>query len=164
MPPAPQTSPSRRDAFGALPDWLAQRPANGQATSSGAIARAVREAAVRATAAVGLGAIAVIHAVDSVGKWTETPYLFWVYMALIAACVVTAAAVLFHRSRAALLAAAALAGSVIAAYVLDRTVGLPNATGDIGNWVEPLGLASLVVEGFVVAVGLGGFLAAHRRG
>jgi hypothetical protein len=25
--------------------------------------------------------------------------------------------------------------------------------------VEPLGLASLVVEGFVVAVGLGGFLA-----
>jgi hypothetical protein len=164
MPPAPQTSPSRDDAAHAMPDWLAQRPANGQATGSGAIALAIQDAAVRATAAVGLGAIAVIHAVDSVGKWTETRYLFWVYVALIAACVVTAAAVLFHRSRAVLLAAAALAGSVIAAYVLDRTVGLPNATGDIGNWVEPLGLASLVVEGFVVAVGLGGFLAARRRG
>jgi hypothetical protein len=166
MPPAPQTSPSRGDAAGALPDWLAraQHPANGQATGSGAIARAVQDAAVRATTAVGLGAIAVIHAVDSVGKWTETRYLFWVYMALIAGCVVTAAAVLFHRSRAALLAAAGLAATVIAAYVLDRTVGLPSATGDIGNWLEPLGLASLVVEGFVVAVGLGGFLAARGRG
>jgi hypothetical protein len=41
-------------------------------------------------------------------------------------------------------------------------VGLPNATADIGNWLEPLGLASLVVEGFVVAVGVGGFLAAAR--
>jgi hypothetical protein len=29
--------------------------------------------------------------------------------------------------------------------------------------VEPLGLASLVVEGCVVAVGLGGFLATRRR-
>jgi hypothetical protein len=167
MPPAPQTSPSRGDAAGALPDWLAhaEHPENGQATGSGAIARAVQDAAVRATAAVGLGAIAVIHAVDSVGKWTETRYLFWVYMALIVACVVTAAAVLFfHRSRTALLAAAALAGSVIAAYVVDRTFGLPNATADIGNWLEPLGLASLVVEGFVVAVGLGGFLAARGRG
>jgi uncharacterized membrane protein YdcZ (DUF606 family) len=166
MPPAPQSSPSRGHVAHAQPDWLtpAQHSANGQATGSGAIARAVQDAAVRATAAAGLGAIAVIHAVDSVGKWTETPYLFWVYMALIAACVVTAAAVLFHRSRTALLAAAALAGSVIAAYVIDRTVGLPNATGDIGNWLEPLGLASLVVEGFVVAVGLGGFLAARNRG
>jgi hypothetical protein len=166
MPPAPQTSPSRGDTAGTLPDWLAraQHPTNGQATGSGAIARAVQDAAVRGATAVGLGAIAVIHAVDSVGKWTETRYLFWVYMALIAGCVVTAAAVLFHRSRTALLAAAALAGTVIAAYVLDRTVGLPNATGDIGNWLEPLGLASLVVEGFVVAVGLGGFLAGRDRG
>jgi hypothetical protein len=52
---------------------------------------------------------------------------------------------------------------VIAFYVIDRTVGLPNATGDIGHWVEPLGLASLVVEGFVVAIGLGGVLAARGR-
>jgi hypothetical protein len=88
--------------------------------------------------------------------------MFWLSIALIAACVVTGAAVLFHRSQAGLLAAAGLAASVIAAYVLDRTVGLPNATGDIGNWLEPLGLASLVVDGFVVAIGLGGFLTARR--
>jgi hypothetical protein len=141
-----RAQPSARDAIGA-----------------GAIAGAMRDAAVRATAAVGVGAIAVIHAVDSVGKWRETRYVFWLYMLLVAGCVVAAAALLFHRSRAALLAAAGLAAIVIVFYVLDRTAGLPNASGDIGNWVEPLGLASLVVEGFVVAVGLGGFLATRRR-
>jgi hypothetical protein len=144
------------------PDGRGQ-PAARDAIGSDTIAAAVRDAAVRATVAVGVGAIAVIHAVDSVGKWTETRYIFWLYMALVAGCIVTGAALLFHRSRAALLAAAGLAATVIAFYVLDRTVGLPNATGDIGNWVEPLGLASLVVEGFVVATGLGGFLAAGRR-
>jgi hypothetical protein len=164
MPPALQYSPSSGHAASALPDWLAQHPSDGRAIGSGAIAGAIRDAAVRATTAVGLGAIAVIHAVDSVGKWTETRYMFWLYIALIAGSVLTAAAVLFHRSRAALLAAAALAASVIAAFVLDRTVGLPNATADIGNWLEPLGLASLVVEGFVVVIGLGGFLTARRRG
>ena len=40
-------------------------------------------------------------------------------------------------------------------YVLSRTTGLPNATGDIGNWTEPLGLASLFVEGSVIALVLG---------
>src|SRR5207248_199956 len=123
-----------------------------------AVRDAVRDAAVRGTVAVGLGGIAVIHAVDGVGKWSETRYLFWMYMALIVGAVAAAAATLFHRSRLPLAAAAGLAASVIVGYVLSRTTGLPSATDDIGNWTEPLGLASLVVEAFVVAVGLGGFL------
>jgi hypothetical protein len=65
--------------------------------------------------------------------------------------------VLFTRARAAFLAAAALAGGALIGYVLSRTTGLPNATGDIGNWTEPLGLASLFVEAAVVAVSLGAF-------
>jgi hypothetical protein len=60
--------------------------------------------------------------------------------------------VLFTRMRAALLAAAGLALSAAIGYVLSRTTGLPNATGDIGNWTEPLGLASLFVEGCLVAL------------
>ena len=120
-----------------------------------AINQAVREAAVRGTLAVGLAGVAVIHAVDGVGKWSEVRYMFWMYMALIAGSLVTAAAVLFTRSRAAFLAAAAVAASAFAGYVLSRTTGLPSATDDIGNWTEPLGLASLVVEGCVVAVALG---------
>jgi hypothetical protein len=122
---------------------------------------AVRDAAVRATTAIGLGGVAVIHAVDGVGKWSETRYIFWLYMALIAAAVVTAAGVLFSHSPRWLLAAAGLAASAFAGYVINRTVGLPQATGDIGNWTEPLGLASLLVEGFVTAVALGGHATAR---
>jgi hypothetical protein len=43
--------------------------------------------------------------------------------------------------------------------VLSRTTGLPSATGDIGNWTEPLGLASLFVEGAVVVIATGAALA-----
>jgi hypothetical protein len=131
--------------------------ANHRVTSPAfAVAEAVQEAAVRGTLAIGLAGIAVIHAVDSVGKWTETRYMFWMYMALIAAAVGVGGAVLFSRSRVAVAAAAGLAAAVFAAFVVDRTLGMPGATADIGNWTEPLGLASLVVEGLVVAVGVAG--------
>jgi hypothetical protein len=49
---------------------------------------------------------------------------------------------------------------VFAGYVINRTVGLPQATDDIGNWTEPLGLASLLVEGFVIAIAVGGYVTA----
>lgn len=55
-------------------------------------------------------------------------------------------------TRAVWLAVAGLASSAIAGYATSRTTGLPNATGDIGNWTEPLGLASLFVEGSLVAI------------
>lgn len=112
----------------------------------------IRDAAIRATTAVGLAGIGVIHLVDGIDKYHETRYVFWMYMALIAGCLVTAAAVLLSRSRLTLLAAAGLAASAFAGYVLSRTTGLPNATEDIGNWAEPLGLASLFVEGAVVVL------------
>jgi hypothetical protein len=112
----------------------------------------IRDAGVRATTAVGLAGIGVIHLLDAVGKWSETRYMFWMYMALIAASLLTAGAVLLSRSRLPLLAAAGLAASAALGYVLSRTTGLPNATGDVGNWTEPLGLASLFVEGSVIAL------------
>jgi hypothetical protein len=135
-----------------------QHASNGHraAAPAFAVAEAVQEAAVRCTLVVGLAAIAVIHAVDSVGKWSEAPYMFWMYMALIAGCIVLGGAILFSRSKLPVAAAGGLAAIVLAAYVVNRTIGMPNATDDIGNWTEPLGLASIVVEGFVVAVALGG--------
>ena len=138
-----------------------QRSANNHRASAPAfaVAEAVQEAAVRGTLAIGLAGIAVIHAVDSVGKWSETPYMFWMYMALIAGAIVLAAATLFHPSRVTFLAAAGLAATVMVGFIIDRTVGLPQATDDIGNWTEPLGLASMVVEGLVVAVGIAGLMA-----
>jgi hypothetical protein len=57
---------------------------------------------------------------------------------------------------------ALIAGSAALGYVLSRATGLPHANGDIGNWTEPLGLASLFVEGSVVAVAGAAFLVTRR--
>jgi len=117
----------------------------------------VRDIGARATVAIGLAGIGLIHLLDAIGKYNETRYLFWMYVALILASLATAGAVLFTRTPAAFLAAAGLAASAAAGYVLSRTTGLPNATGDIGNWTEPLGLASLFVEAAVVAIAVGAY-------
>ena len=42
-------------------------------------------------------------------------------------------------------------GGAFVAYLLSRTVGLPGLSG--GEFLEPIGIASLVVEGLFVALG-----------
>ena len=124
---------------------------------------AIREGATRATVAAGLGALAVIHAVDAVGKWSETRYVFWLYMGAILSAVAIGGWAILTRSRTALLAAAGLSASVLLGYVINRTVGLPGAMDDIGNWTEPLGLASMVVEVTTVAVALAAYTLGGAR-
>jgi hypothetical protein len=111
-----------------------------------------RDIVTRAIAIVGLAGIALIHLLDSIGKYGETRYLFWMYIALMAGSLAVAGALLHLRDRRVWLASGGLAASAIGGYVLSRTTGLPAAHGDVGNWTEPLGLASLFVEAAVVAV------------
>ena len=103
----------------------------------------------RVLGALLLLAIAVVHYLDLGGKLAETPYLGYLYVALMAGSVV-AAGLLFYRPRAGWTLGGLLALGVFVAYCLSRTTGLPNATDDIGNWGEPLGVASLIVEGVMV--------------
>ena len=60
-------------------------------------------------------------------------------------------------------AATMLAALAIVAYVLSRTTGLPQSSDDVGNWSEPLGVASLFVEGSLVALSSGVLLARWTR-
>ncbi len=115
----------------------------------------IRDAATRAVACVGLAGVALVHVLDAPGKFTETPYMGWMYVGLIAACLVTAGALLRTTSTRIWLAAVALPLSALVGFVLTRTVGLPQATGDIGNWGETLGMSSLFVEGCLIALGGG---------
>src|SRR3954452_16640076 len=122
-----------------------------------------RDFVTRAVTVVGLAGIALIHLLDSIGKFTETPYIAWMYVALMIGSLVVAAGLVHSRDRRLWLASAVLAAGAIVGYVLSRTTGLPNATGDIGNWTEPLGLASLFVEGSVVAIAGAAYALVPRR-
>ena len=113
---------------------------------------AVRNGIVRAVAVVGLAGVALIHLLDAPGSFQDAPYRGWLYVALIAGSMAAAAALVRSDDARAWAAAAALSAGAIAAFVISRTVGLPQGADDIGNWTEPLGLASLFVEGSLVAL------------
>jgi len=108
------------------------------------------EKIARGVGAAGLLGIALIHLLDVVDKFDETFYLGVLYLGLIAGCVVAARHLILVGDRRSWLAAGGLAAATFAAYAASRTVGLPAASDDIGNWTESLGLASLFVEGAVV--------------
>jgi hypothetical protein len=112
--------------------------------------RALTDVARRAIGALGLAAIALIHLLDLQSKWHETKYQFVLFALLIVASMVAAALLLGRRHREGWLLAAGCAAGALIAYALSRSVGLPSASDDIGNWLESLGLASLFVEGGVV--------------
>lgn len=123
--------------------------------------QAVRDGIMRGLAAIGLCGLALIHLLDVQGKLEETPYIGWMYIGLIVAAVVLAGALVVTSDGRAWLGAAALPALVIVGYALSRTTGLPQASQDIGNWTEPLGLASLFVEGALVALSSAVLLSRH---
>lgn len=106
----------------------------------------------RAVASAGLLGIALVHLLDLPGKIHETPYLGWAYIGLIVAATVVAIGLVLRDERRVWQASFAIAAVTLAGFIVNRTVGMPNAMDDIGNWLEPLGLASLFVEGVVVVV------------
>ncbi|MCX6413105.1 MAG: hypothetical protein NTU77_00600 [Actinobacteria bacterium] len=103
---------------------------------------------------LGLIGMIAVHVMDLPGKLEEVPYLGVMYI-----IVILLAGFLVHRmisgaTKRDYIAAAALAAAVIVGFVINRTVGMPGATDDIGNWSEPLGLLSLVIESWVVYIAL----------
>jgi hypothetical protein len=65
--------------------------------------------------------------------------------------------------RAGWLLAAGVGLGPLLGYVLSRGPGLPGYTDDMGNWAEPLGVVSLVVEGALLVLAAVA-LVADRRG
>ena len=113
----------------------------------------------QALAAAGLVGVAVVHLLDTPGKFEETPYLGVMFLGLIAASLLAAELLLRGADSIAWLAGAGLAGATILGYVVSRTIGLPGAPeDDIGNWSEPLGMVSLLIEAVVLWLCTVGYL------
>lgn len=119
---------------------------------------------LRATGALCLFGVALIHFLDFFSKLAETPYLAGLYGLLMAVTVGAGLALVLSGARVGWYVGGTAAALTIGAYVLSRTTGLPDATGDIGNWHEPLGQAALFVEGAVVVLSTtASAIGAHTR-
>ncbi len=116
----------------------------------------------RSAVVLGLVGLAGVHVMDLPGKWEDTFYLAVAYIAIIAAAALLIERLTVHGSRFDYLASAALSVAVLLGFVVNRTLGMPGAMDDIGNWFEPLGLLSLGIELFAVWHSIAGFLTIRK--
>jgi hypothetical protein len=114
----------------------------------------------RTLAVVGLTGVALIHVLDLHDTFSSTPYQGWLYVGLIAGALACAGLLIRADDSRAWAGAALLPLGAFLAFVWSRTIGLPGGADDIGNWWQQLGVASLFVEGVVVA--LAGSVLAQR--
>src|SRR3954463_15391901 len=115
----------------------------------------------RAAAAALCVAVAYIHVKDQGGLTVlkDPAYMGVGYWALEATALAVAAMLLTRiRPLATWFFAIGVAAGPLVGFVLTRTVGLPSAMDDRGNWTETLGVESLVVEGALLIVATAYFL------
>jgi hypothetical protein len=106
----------------------------------------------RSVAIAGLIGIALIHLLELQHKYQEVKYLGIGYFFLIVGCVVAGAMLVHANSRLGWMITFGAALATLVGYSLTRTVGLPQSSDDIGNWLEPIGLSSIFIEAIVTAV------------
>jgi hypothetical protein len=110
------------------------------------------DAAARAVAAIGLMSVGIIHALEIQGNLGSTVWLTVAFSVLAGIAPVAGLCLLVRPSRASWIAGGVICLATAIGYVLTRSVGLPGDTGDIGNWLEPLGITSLIIEGIIVVI------------
>jgi hypothetical protein len=104
--------------------------------------------------------VAAVHVEDqgTVSSLAGPAWIGWGYRLIEAAAVVVAGALIYavgagwvgSQARFVWVLAALVGLGPLAGYVLTRTTGLPGDSGDIGNWAEPTGVASLILEGLLI--------------
>lgn len=93
----------------------------------------------------------------------EAAYIGVLFVVLEVAAAALAAWMLRRDDRWAYRLVALTGGLAIGAFLLSRSVGLPQITDDVGNWTEPLAVVSVVAELLMVIAGVRGVAARGRR-
>jgi hypothetical protein len=120
--------------------------------------------AARAVAALTLVALAVIHVLDLPGTLGPTPIVGIGYLGIIVSAVLIGGVLIARPHWLAWAAAAAVASSAMAGYILTRALhgGFLDDHGDVGNWHCPLGIAALSVESVILLLVLLAILGAWQ--
>jgi FtsP/CotA-like multicopper oxidase with cupredoxin domain len=126
--------------------------------------REVQGLLLRAFAILMLAGVAITHASDWLDKLQEATYIAVGFGLLIVGSGVCALAVAtWRRTRLADDVGAVMSALTIAAYLYSRSIGLPEIPDHVGEWADPWGNASLVVEAALVVVALRRYLPRRVR-
>ncbi|MBO1754138.1 hypothetical protein [Allobranchiibius sp. CTAmp26] len=86
----------------------------------------------------------------------EAPYMGWLFVLLTVGCVVIAAAALARDSSAVYALGVLTCGLAVVGYAATRLIAFPMLADDVGNWLEPLGVVSVITETVVVVAAIVG--------
>src|SRR5450755_1591229 len=106
--------------------------------------------ALRAVTATGLITVGVIHALEIQGQLSGAAWLTIGFTLLAGVAALAGIWLLIQPSAASWTLAGLVSLSAALGYVLTRAIAVPGDLGDRGNWLEPLGLAALIIEWIVV--------------
>lgn len=95
---------------------------------------------------------AAIHVYLAPEHLAEIPYIGALFIALSVASILLAVALILLGNAWVWTATGALNLLALVAFVVSRTVGLPQHDHDIGNWTEPLGYLTMAVEILTIIV------------
>lgn len=127
-----------------------------------------RSSLARGVAATLCLAVAWIHVQDQGGfPGNKTPGYVGAGYYLLEAAGVLCALLILTGSRIGMhpfewLLTAGVAAGPLVGYILSRGPGLPGYNDDRGNWTEPLGLGSVIVEAVLLTIALTAILSARR--
>lgn len=94
----------------------------------------------------------------------EAPYMGVLFVVLVVACTLLAVAVLVRDAAAVYALALLTCGLAVVGYAATRLVAFPMLADDVGNWLEPLGVAAVVAELIVVGCAVGALRPRRRVG
>ncbi|HVB44194.1 MAG TPA: hypothetical protein VNF47_16020 [Streptosporangiaceae bacterium] len=112
------------------------------------------DAAARAVAAIGLMAVGIIHALQIPGQISGAAWLTAGFALLAVTAPSCALWLLARPGPLSWLAGGLLCLGTMCGYVLTRSVPLPGDQQDVGNWLEPMGMAAVITEGIVTVLAL----------
>jgi len=111
------------------------------------------EVRIRLVAAALLMGVAVTHVLDLPDKLEEAPYMAVLFILLIVASLALMLLLIAGRAAPEVRAISGLVCALtVVGYVLSRTIGLPQIEDHVGQWGDPIGVASLVCEFGVIAL------------
>ncbi|MBN2483946.1 MAG: hypothetical protein JXD21_07095 [Candidatus Omnitrophica bacterium] len=105
---------------------------------------------------VGLGIVlisvtGIIHVIDAPDALEEAAYKGWLFYANGVGSLIAAIGILCGKRWGWNLGLVITALTIVG-YILSRTVGLPYIPAEPDEWLEPLGIISLVAEGLFVSL------------